>query len=112
MKNGSLHTAGDVSMVPVGKARDSSLGMKGFVWLLKFYPSGEKVHAYVDKSQMKSPELFEKAVDAQTEFDCNFRIKGGSMWNTFMNDSVSRITSDQNLSTYSFVKNLGITWKC
>ena len=110
MKNGSLHTAGDVSMVPVGRARDSSLGMKGFVWLLTFYPSGGKVHAYVDKKQMKSPDLFEKAHDAQTQLDCNFRIKSGSMWNTFMNDSISRITSDQNLSTYSFVKVL--LWLC
>lgn len=53
MKNGGLCSAGDVSMVPIGKARDASLNMKGFVWLMKFYPILEKVTAYVDKTQMK-----------------------------------------------------------
>ena len=53
MKNGSLNSAGDVSMIPVGRARDPSLNLKGFIWLLKFYPSGEKVYVYIDKSQMK-----------------------------------------------------------
>ena len=88
MKNGSLSSAGDVSMIPVGRARDASLSLKGFVWLLKFYPSAGKVYVYIDKTQMKvgkslgylwttlnlnfiqSPDLFERAVDAQTEFDC------------------------------------------
>ena len=40
-------------MIPVGRARDPSLNLKGFIWLLKFYPSGEKVYVYIDKSQMK-----------------------------------------------------------
>ena len=75
-KNGSLLNAGDLSMVPIGRARDTSLGLKGFVWLLKFYPSAEKVLAFVDKVAQKNPDTFERAVDSQTEHDCNFRIKG------------------------------------
>ena len=50
---GVLSSAGDVSMSPVGRARDTGLNLKGFVWLLKFYPCGEKVYVYIDKSQMK-----------------------------------------------------------
>ena len=53
MKNGSLSSAGDVSMIPVGRARDAGLSLKGFIWLLKFYPSFEKVYVYIDKTQMK-----------------------------------------------------------
>ena len=53
MRSGSLSSAGDVSMIPVGRARDAGLSLKGFIWLLKFYPSGEKVYVYIDKTQMK-----------------------------------------------------------
>lgn len=53
MKHGGLCSAGNVSIVPIDKARDAAINMKGFVWLLKFYPTVEKVTVYVDKTQMK-----------------------------------------------------------
>ena len=54
-KSGKLDNAGDVSLVPIGKARYQALNLKGFVWHLKFYPSTDKVPVYVDKTQNKVP---------------------------------------------------------
>ena len=106
-KNGNLTSAGDVSLVPIGKARDQSLDLKGFVWNLKFYPTAQKVSVYVDKVQNKNAELFEKAVDSQTEYDCNFRIKGGSMWSDFIKESITRAGNEVGLPKYDFIKHIG-----
>ena len=37
----------------------------------------------------------------------NIPIVGGAMWNNFINDSISRLSSEQSLETYSFVKHVG-----
>ena len=51
--------------------------------------------------------MFERAIDSQSDLDCNFRIKGGPMWANYINESISRANNDQGLTTYTFVKNLG-----
>ena len=106
-RSGALQPAADCSIVLLGSARSSQHNLKGYVFGLKFYPSRCKEVCselemscyynaffqvvFVDKGSLKSPDRFEKCVDAQSSFDCNFQIIGGAVFGKFISKLITQV---------------------
>ena len=45
----------------------------------------------MDKGSVKHPDRFERCVDAQSAFDCNFQLTGSSLFAKFMSKLISQV---------------------
>ena len=57
---------------------------------------------FVDKSSVKHPDRFERCVDAQSAYDCNFQLVGSTLFGKFMSKLISQV----------FISTFLKIWKC
>ena len=45
----------------------------------------------MDKSSLKNPDRFERMVDSQSSFDCNFQLVGSGVFGKFISKLINQV---------------------
>ena len=92
-KNTRLVQVSDVGLKLAGTAFSAAHGLKGNVWIVKYYNSKFKNlrRFFVPKDAQDIPSKFEIFLDKQSGEDSNFRIRSRLMWRDFVRFQEDRL---------------------